>query len=401
MRAIAIVRPPPVRKPAFLLRFMAWTALAPEAGRADAASALARAYLYSELTSAKREELTTAMATLLDDPAPSVRRALSEALASAREAPRAIVIALVNDEAHVAGPLLRRSPVLSDTELADCATTGNAATQCAIAVRPGLGALAATALAEKAGREPVLALIGNLGATLPARAMRRIHARFGAAPDVRCALLARADLPAILKVEITIAEAPDPSGDARGPDDERARRAVREERDASLVRIAADCGRSELPELARFLRARGALTLALLLRSVLSGETHLLAAALSELTGARFARALALTKASNGEAFAALASRAGLPRQAVAALQAATVGARIRGDARRRRPEESARPPRGRGLRSAARSRACACHCAAMALRGRSGAARRPRSSGTCARRKAAPPVAAWLPSGE
>ena len=323
MRAIAIVRPSPVHKPAFLIRFMAWAALAPEAGRADAASALARACLYSELTTAKRDELTTAMAGLLDDPAPAVRRALSEALASAREAPRAIVVALANDEAHVAEPLLRRSPVLSDAELADCATTGDAAVQCAIAARSGLGPLAATALAEEGGREPVLALIGNLGAALPARALRRIHARFGEAPEVRSALLARTDLPAILRAEIVMAEAASRSGDARGPGNERVRRAIRVERDASLVDIAAECGRSELPGIARFLRARGALTLALLLRSVLSGETDLLAAALSELTGTRLAHALALTKACKGEAFAALASRAGLPRHAVTALRAA------------------------------------------------------------------------------
>ena len=108
--------------------------------RADAASALARVYLHSDLDPLHRADAAEAMATLIDDPCVEVRRALAEALSGARNAPRYLVVALANDEAQVAAPILARSPLLTDAELVDCAATGGVVAQCAIARRSGLGA---------------------------------------------------------------------------------------------------------------------------------------------------------------------------------------------------------------------------------------------------------------------
>ena len=78
--------------PSFARRFlqMGESALRPNE-RADVASALARAYLYSDLTTEMRDEVALAMTALLDDQDRDVRRALAEALAGAdrdAEAPR-------------------------------------------------------------------------------------------------------------------------------------------------------------------------------------------------------------------------------------------------------------------------------------------------------------------------
>ena len=63
-------------------QFLHWVRQAPAGERAEATSALARAYLYSDLSSDDRAAAEGAMIMLLDDPSPLVRRALAEALAT-------------------------------------------------------------------------------------------------------------------------------------------------------------------------------------------------------------------------------------------------------------------------------------------------------------------------------
>ena len=62
--------------------FLQWVRTAPAGNRAEATSALARAYLYSDLSRDDRIAAEGAMVMLLDDPSPLVRRALAEALAA-------------------------------------------------------------------------------------------------------------------------------------------------------------------------------------------------------------------------------------------------------------------------------------------------------------------------------
>ena len=76
-------------------------------------------------TRAPRSNLASS-AVLDDHPSALVlRRALAEALASAAEAPRHIVLALAADQADVACVVLGRSPVLEEAELIDCAAVGD------------------------------------------------------------------------------------------------------------------------------------------------------------------------------------------------------------------------------------------------------------------------------------
>jgi uncharacterized protein (DUF2336 family) len=57
--------------------FLQWVRTAEAADRAEATSALARAYLYSDLGDDDRIAAEGAMIMLLDDPSPLVRRALA------------------------------------------------------------------------------------------------------------------------------------------------------------------------------------------------------------------------------------------------------------------------------------------------------------------------------------
>ena len=111
---------PSFAKPDIVRRFLAFAQCAGPEKRAAAASALARAYLYSDLAQAMRTEAELAMTALLDDPSPLVRRAIAEALGSAGDAPRPLILALASDQSDVAAAVLSRSPALTDADLVDC-----------------------------------------------------------------------------------------------------------------------------------------------------------------------------------------------------------------------------------------------------------------------------------------
>jgi uncharacterized protein (DUF2336 family) len=324
-RPTAMLLPAPsFAKPDIVRRFLAFAQCAGPKKRAAAASALARAYLHSDLPASLREEAELAMMALLDDPSPLVRRALAEALGSAGDAPRPLILALASDQSDVAAAVLSRSPLLTDADLVDCVAMGDVIAQSALARRPDLKPGAIAALAEIGQRDALLALIGNREAALAAGAISRIFARFGADAEVREALLERPSLPAGLRAQIAVATANELSVLAsQWLPRERAERVAREARDQAIASIASSCPDGERAELVRSLRACGALTPALLLRSLLGGDRDLFAAALAELSGLPLGRVAAFIRDPRGEGFAALALRAGLKSAVLPAFRAA------------------------------------------------------------------------------
>jgi uncharacterized protein (DUF2336 family) len=335
VNALATVIPSDVIAPTFARRLLAWAQSQNADLRADAASALARVYLYSGLTSSRRDEIGIVLTALLDDRCAMVRRAVAEAMSGAIGAPRHVAVALANDQSDVAAPVLLRSPALTDRDLADCAAVGDDDAQCAIARRPCLATAPAAALTEIGGRAAVLALLGNLGAVLTPTMLQRLGERFGDDAEVREALEAHPGSPATLKANIAIAKAKaliDIAAFTGRPDRERAERAAREARDKAVASSAAACGAQERADLVRSLRKRGVLTMALLLRSLLSGGSGLFAAALAELASLTHTRAAAFVRNSQGEGFAALLLKAGLPRHSLIAFRAALSALETQGD---------------------------------------------------------------------
>src|SRR5437764_14670719 len=118
--------------------FLQWVRTAEAAERAEATSALARAYLYSDLTDDGRIAAEGAMIMLLDDPSPLVRHALADALSASAQAPAAVMHALINDQPDIATIVLERSPLLLDSDLVDAIAVGDAIAQTAIARRSSL-----------------------------------------------------------------------------------------------------------------------------------------------------------------------------------------------------------------------------------------------------------------------
>src|ERR1700676_2156719 len=160
-------------------QFLHWVRTAPAAERGDATSALARAYLYSDLTPDDRIAAEGAMIMLLDDPSPLVRRALAEALSSAHDAPAPVMLALAADQPEIAAIVLERSPLLVDADLVDMVGAGNAQAQTAIARRRDLPRSVAAAIAEVGVPEACLTLVENAFADIVEFSLARIAERFG------------------------------------------------------------------------------------------------------------------------------------------------------------------------------------------------------------------------------
>jgi uncharacterized protein (DUF2336 family) len=309
-RPMTELLPPFFPKADIVRRFLSWAQSAGAEARAEGASALARAYLYSDLAAAVRAEAVLAMTSLLNDPSVLVRRALAEALCHSSESPRALILALAADEPEVAAAVLRRSPVLTEADLVDCAASGEVVAQTALARRPQLPIRATAALVESGQLDAVLALIGNATVDLPAESLSRILARFSDDAGVREALLERPALPQSLRARIAVSAAKDLAAEAsRWMPRERAERIAGEARDQAICSIFSSCRGDERTELMRAMRAARALTPALLLRSLLGGEQDLFVEALA---GLPLPRVAAFILEPQGEGFAALAHRAGL-----------------------------------------------------------------------------------------
>ncbi|HEX3495879.1 MAG TPA: DUF2336 domain-containing protein, partial [Methylocella sp.] len=301
-------------------QFLQCTRTASPSELAEAAGALARAFLNGDLPEPEREDARLALTGLLDDSSPLVRRALAESFACAANVPHYMVQTLANDSSDVAAIVLARSPLLSDTELVECAATADAFAQSAIALRPFVSAPVAAALAEVGSRDALISLAANPGAELLEFSVRRMIERYGDDPDLRAALLARPSLAASLRSDLAGAAAKALAARVTGRaglTPERARCLTREAREKANVKIAAETAgdASEILKFVAHLRRSGQLTAGLLLRALLCGNKHLLETALCELSGLAMPRVMGLVAESKSAGFAALYRKAHMPER--------------------------------------------------------------------------------------
>ncbi len=296
--------------------FLQWVRTAPASERAEATSALARAYLYSDLSSDDLAAAEGAMLMLLDDPSPLVRRALADALAASPSAPPAVVIALAADQPQIAAPVYALSPLFVDADLVDAVATGAAAVQAAIASRAALPCSVAAAIAEVGTAESCLLLVENPSADIAPLSFDRIVERYGHLAAIREALLMRDDLPAATRQTLVIKLSETLAGFVAGRawlDVDHAERIARDACEKATVTIAAATPESELRPLIRHLCASGQLTAGLILRALLSGNIALFEETLAELTDMPVVRISGLIHDRGSVGLRALFEKAQLP----------------------------------------------------------------------------------------
>jgi uncharacterized protein (DUF2336 family) len=312
-------------------QFLQWLRNAPSGERADATSALARAYLHSDLSPDDRAAAEGAMIMLLDDPSPLVRRALAEVFASSQVAPAVVVHALANDQPEVAAPLLQRSPLLRDADLVDLVATGHAESQAVIASRFLLSRSVSAAIAEVGAAPACLALLENPDADITAFSLDRIVERFGHLAAIRENLSARDDLAAPTRQAVLAKLSQTLAGFVTArhwlPQD-HAQYAAREACEKATITLAAEAADEEVGALVSYLRASGQLTAGLVLRALLSGNVVLFEEALADLSGLPVESVESYIHDRTISGFRALYRKAGLPDAAYPAFREAVIAMR-------------------------------------------------------------------------
>jgi uncharacterized protein (DUF2336 family) len=306
--------------------FLQWVRTAPAGERAAATSALARAYLYSDLSVDDRAAAEGAMIMLLDDVSPLVRGALAQALANSEQAPPTVIHALSTDQPDIAAIVLGHSPLFIDAELVDLVATGGAVVQVAVARRQFLPCPVAAAIAEVGSLEACQALIENAAAEIACFSIDRVVERFGHVATLREALFARDDLPASTRqtlVNKLSTQLADFVASREWLEKDRAHRAAKEACEKATIALAAGSSDGEVRSLIRRLCESGQLTAGLILRALLSGNVALFEEALSELAGLPIERVSGILHDRHGNSFRALYQEAGLPLTAYPAFREA------------------------------------------------------------------------------
>jgi uncharacterized protein (DUF2336 family) len=312
-------------------QFLQWVRQAPPGDRAEATSALARAYLHSDLSPDDLAAAEGAMIMLLDDPSPLVRGALAHVFASAQKAPLVVVQALANDQPDVALPILARSPLLLEDDLVDLIATGQPDIQCAIAGRALLSRPLAAAVSEVGCAEACLTLLENPDAEIAMFSIDRIVERHGHLAIIRENLTARADLPMATRQALLSKLSQTLAGFVAGRrwlGPEHAEYAAREACEKATLALAAETPYDEIAELMQHLRQSGQLTAGMILRALLCGNVVLFEEALVELSGLPLDRITSYIHDKNISGLRALYLKAGLPDVAYPAFREAIMAIR-------------------------------------------------------------------------
>jgi len=136
---------------------------------------------------------------LVQDMELQVRRQLAERISKLSRAPEGLITLLSKDDISVAGPLLERSMLLTDTALIEAVRMRTREHQLCIAMRSVVSEAVSDALVEHAVEPDVLeALIRNPNAAISSSAMAYLVAESRRFDQFQDPLLSRADLPAEL-----------------------------------------------------------------------------------------------------------------------------------------------------------------------------------------------------------
>lgn len=294
-------------------RFLSWAATAPVAKRAEAAGALARAYLHAPLDPQERVEMEAAMSMLAEDASRDVRRSLAEALARSGDAPPDIARMLAHDALSIALPILVHCPALSDADLVDLVSTRDDEGPAAIAARPRLSAPVAAAIAAIAAPSACAMLARNTGARLTPSTWACLVDRFGDHAEIRGLMFDRQDMPIDVRQKLAVRLSQALCGlaeDRFALAGSRTTALARDSGERATLEIAREHGADQL---VAHLRESGQLTAGLVIRALFSGNTEFVSHALAELTGQSPERVAQMLGAPHSHGFKALYRRSGMP----------------------------------------------------------------------------------------
>lgn len=165
--------------------------------RGQAAHLAAQAYLAHHGPADEHAALYAALIGFLDDPSVKVRAALAYGLLHTREAPRPILLALLQDAAVIAKAVAQYSPALIDVDLIGLVRSADPTLLMAVAMRDLPSARLIEALFERGDKPVTLKLLGREDIQITPVRLSQLASGVGTEDaDIRGALLGRNDLPA-------------------------------------------------------------------------------------------------------------------------------------------------------------------------------------------------------------
>lgn len=174
--------------------------------RGRAAHLAGRAFLGHTGPADEHAALYSALVGFLDDPSPRVRGALAYGLLHAPEAPRPIMLALLDDVPVVARAVAQYSPVLVDADLKRIVPRADAEMLAALGARPHLGPELIECLIARGVPSVTHALLARFELAIPSDTLTALAGGPGQADaDLRGLLLARPDLPATARIHLVAA----------------------------------------------------------------------------------------------------------------------------------------------------------------------------------------------------
>jgi uncharacterized protein (DUF2336 family) len=284
--------------------------------RGQAAHLAAQAYLAHTGPADEHAALYAALIGFLDDPSVKVRAALAYGLLHTREAPRPILLALLQDAPVIARAVAQYSPALIDVDLLGIVRGGDPAMLLAVAMRERLSARLIETLLAQGDKPSILKLLSRDDLQVPEAQL--IALATGVAledANLRGALLAHRQLPASARLVLVqavaqkLAQARIVKG-AVAP--ARLERLLRNATDTALTGIGEAEAAASRTDYAVDLVTTERVSARVMLHAVVNGHVLFFADCLAELAEAPREKVFTLLESGSRAALNALLARCGL-----------------------------------------------------------------------------------------
>lgn len=284
--------------------------------RGQAAHLAAQAYLLHSGPADEHAALYASLIGFLDDPSVRVRGALAYGLLHALEAPRPILLALLQDSEVIARAVAQYSPALIDADLIALVRKASITLLHAVALRERISARVAEAVIGRGVRSVTLKVLQRSDIPVPAALLATLAAERGEADaELRGALLDRADLPAgarLAMVEAAVASLRLARIVKGAVAPSRLERLLRDAMDTALTVIGEGEATSGGTPFASELVATERVSARVMLHAVVNGHVMFFADCLSALAGTPRDKVFTILETGGRPALNALLSRCGL-----------------------------------------------------------------------------------------
>ena len=283
--------------------------------RGRAAHMAALAYLNHHGPADEHAALYAALVGFLDDSSVKVRAALAYGLLHAAEAPRPVMLSLLQDSAVIARAVLQYSPVLVDADLMPIAVQADISTLVAIAQRQTLSERLAATMIARGDRGLTLRLLRRADIAVPPQVLAGVAETAADDAELRGALLAREDLPAparlvlVRQVTASLAACRLVKGSLAN---DRLTRLLRDGADTAVAAIGEAGSDTDRSGFVETLAGSDQLNARLLLHAMVTGRVMFFAACIAELARTGSRKVFTLLESGSRPALNALFTRCGL-----------------------------------------------------------------------------------------